>query len=123
MLNARMQDIKQLIEQKEAQKVAIDKEIEALKIELANIVLNDMDKEPVAQEVLDDDMVTFVGVRFNNGGKVYDYIWAGEKEIREGDSVLVSTKWGTEKVVEVVQVHKGIWDGSIEYKHAYSVEE
>ena len=122
-MKTRVYDIKRLIEQKEAQRAAIDKEIEALKIELANIVLNDMDEGRDKRETSVENIVTLVSVSFNGNGKTYDYIWAGDEEVHEGDTVMVETKWGAGKTVEVVRVHKQLWFAALdEYKHAYPAE-
>ena len=117
-----MDDIKRLIREKEQAKATIDKEIVALKIELANIVLSEDEGSPeLAAE--NEKMICFVGVTFKPGGKVYDYIWNGPGVAMTGAKVSVEARWGGWTEVEVVRVFTKPADACEgDYKCAYPAD-
>lgn len=118
---SRMNDIKRLIREKEQAKADIDKEIEKLKIELADLVLS-VDEVPVP-ETESERMIRFVGVTFKPNGKVYDYIWNGPDDAKVGDTVQVEGRWNGWTEVEVVNFFRKPADECDgDYKCAYPVE-
>ena len=132
---ARIDDIKKLIKEQEAEwnklteeyeKKAseIKKNIDVLKIELADIVLNSENEEPVKPN---NNFYTMVSVEFKEGGKTYDYVWDSIKSIAVGDTVNIDGKWGGIKGAKVVKVFKmnavDVDFAEIEYKCAYPADE
>ena len=101
MAITRIEDIITLIKQFEQEKAAIDREIEKLKIELADIILREPDSDTVP---VHPDCVILVYVEFKKGGKVYDYLWEGDRDIKVGDTVKVETRGGHMTVVTVVDI-------------------
>lgn len=116
-----MDEVKRLIREKEQAKAALDKEINQLKIELADLVLSE-DKAPVT-EPESERMIRFVGVTFKPGGKVYDYIWNGTDDAKVGDTVQVEGRWNGWTEVEVVSFFRKPADACDgDYKCAYPIE-
>lgn len=131
---ARIDDIKKLIKEQEAEwnrlteeyekkALEIKKNIDALKIELADIFLNNESKEAGTKS----NFYTMVSVEFKEGGKTYDYVWDSIKSIAVGDTVNIDGKWGGIKGAKVVKVFKmsaaDVDFAEIEYKCAYPVDE
>ena len=94
----------------------IDKAIVELKIQLANLVLNE---QVILEE--NDKLVTLVSIQFNDRGKLYDYFWDSNDPVAAGDSVVVESTWGGLKAVTVVDVKRQEMDLSelSNYKCAY----
>lgn len=91
-------EVKSLIREKESEKARIEQAIAALKIDLADLILaeDEKPKKPAS--------TVFVSVQFKDGAKSYDYIWAGESEIKAGELVEVECPWGGTKHAKVVSV-------------------
>lgn len=95
----------------------VDEEITSLKIELANLVLEEQSE---TEAEADDGLTTIVGIKFFNGNKTYDYIWDSSEAVNVGDMVYVEGKWGGTQRVEVVAVRKeDLSNADHEYKCAY----
>lgn len=103
----RVIEIKHQIEVYEKQMQGIQEAINALKIELADLVLQGEDPNliiPGPIEVVNAEKVTIVNVKFKDNGKTYDYLWHSDKEVKIGDKVQVDCRWGGLQEVEVVNV-------------------
>lgn len=132
---ARIDDIKKLIKEQEAEwnrlteeyekkSLEIKKNIDVLKIELADIFLNSESEEP---EKPNSNFYIMVSVEFKEGGKTYDYVWNSTKSVAVGDTVNIDGKWGGIKGAKVVKVFKmsaaDVDFAEIEYKCAYPTDE
>lgn len=99
--------------------------IDALKIELADIILNS-ENQGEEQESEDCNLRTMVSVEFKEGGKSYDYMWDSTKPVAIGDTVKVERKWGGFSHVTVVDVFKADLEkgeyADIDYKSAYPMD-
>lgn len=104
---SRVIEIKHQIEVYEKQMQGIQEAINALKIELADLVLQGEDPTSIIPgpiEVVNAEKVTIVSVKFKDNGKTYDYLWHSDKEVKIGDKVQVDCRWGGLQEVEVVNV-------------------
>ena len=121
-----------LIREKEQEKAKLERELNELKIQLADIILGEEQagenpEIPAKEETEEDNgLTTFVTVCFKSGGKTYDYIWDGagaSEEVRVGDTVKVEARWGGLSTADVVGVRKGLLeDEEHAYKCAYPLE-
>ena len=103
----RVIEIKQQIGTYEKEIQNIREKINALKIELADLVLQGEDPNSIIPgliEVVNAEKVTIVSVKFKDNGKTYDYLWHSDKEVKIGDKVQVDCRWGGLQEVEVVNV-------------------
>lgn len=96
---SRKEELRKIYEQSV---LAIDGEIKELKIELADMILNDFPAAPTNSE----SQATFVKIKFKDNGKTYDYLWDSPEEVAAGDTVLVESRFHGYQQVEVVEVFK-----------------
>lgn len=105
-----------IVNQYEASLAKIDQAIVKLKVELANLVLSGQ-----AETEENDGLITLVGIRFNEGGKVYDYFWDSDAPVMAGDRIEVEGRCGGNIPVIVQDVKRLKVDLAemSKYKNAY----
>lgn len=103
----RVMEIRDQIKVYEDEMQDIQSKINALKLELADLVLQGENPHliiPGPIEVVNAARITIVNIKFNESGKTYDYIWDSDEEVKIGDIVEVENRWGGFQQVEVVNV-------------------
>ena len=114
----------------------IEKQIAAVKIAIADAVLardpiqvvEPVEPKPLfpkpekkkekKKEEPKDARVLFVGIKFEGTDKVYEYIWAGEKEPKEGDDAYIYTSRSKPRLVKIFNTRFGLPEPGFDYKQA-----
>lgn len=90
-----------IVNQYEAALAKIDQGIVRLKVELADLILSGQ-----AATKEDGNLITLVGIKFNEGGKVYDYLWESDEAVEVDDLVEIECRAGGYLTVTAVEVKR-----------------
>ena len=122
----RIDEIRTQIQNYEMDIQDIQNKINALKLELADIVLNEPHKAETTERATNDwneeSRAMVVSVKFNDNGKTYDYLWNSEDEVNIGDMVEVENRWVGTQEVEVVDVFTQDWNETKAHTYAYPID-
>lgn len=90
-----------IVNQYEAALAKIDQGIVRLKVELADLILSGQ-----AATKEEGNLITLVGIKFNEGGKVYDYLWESDEAVEVDDLVEIECRAGGYLAVTAVEVKR-----------------